>query len=198
MFSKIIHRWHRFTQISVAIGVICGSCLLGLAQADDSLTAQQELRATIEAAQAKRFAALNELRAEAVRINAEVDRIQAKVDAIHEEWKATVTAALKAYYDKEREAQRQDCQGPIRGAQLLRIQWSGSFSSSSDPVTEINKVRQDFQTWVRENMAKYQDVLKTAKPPFGAREVEIEWHYQYQKKDLETQKKIYEIQNPRR
>jgi hypothetical protein len=180
---------------SIIAALVLVLVILMLAKADDLTAAQQELKATIEVAQAKRFAALDKLRSEAMRVNAEVDRIQAEISAIHEEWKATVAAALKTYHDKEREldSQRQDYHMSHQGSRILQVSWIGG-SSSSDPVTEINKVRQDFQTWVRENMAKYQDALKTAKPPFGARELEIEWHYQYQKKDLETQKKVYEIQ----
>ena len=171
-----------------------------LAKADDLAVAEQDLKATIEAAQAKRMAELDKLKPELARVNAAVDKandmaakLEAKIAAIHEEWKSAVTAAMKAYRDRERDAQRQDYLIPQRGAQLLQVNWT----ASSDPVAEINKARQNFQTWVRENMAKYQDALKAAKPPFGARELEIEWHYQYQKKDLETQKKVYEIQQRR-
>jgi hypothetical protein len=188
---------------SIIAALVLVLVILMLAKADDNLAAQQELKATIEAAQAKRFAALDKLRSEAIRINAEVDRMQAKVDAIQEEWKVTVAAALKTYYDKEREAQRQEYQGPIRGAQFLQVQWAGgsSYSSSSNPLAEINKAVQDCDKWIRENQPKYVEAVQKASAegkPFEVRRLALQWNFDVAMKVLERDKKIYEIQNPRR
>jgi hypothetical protein len=196
--STIIHRWHRFTQISAVICVICGSCLSGLAKADDLTVAQQELKATIEAAQAKRMAELDKLKPDLARVNAAVDKandmaaeFQAKVAIIHEEWKQAVSTALKAYREREAE-RRQDYQGSIRDATMHTIAWS------DNPQEEIARAQQDtlketarWEEWARKGAEDYFKAVQDR--PHEATKLKDDWHSRYNREWLEHNKRLQDI-----
>jgi hypothetical protein len=195
--STIIHRWHRFTQISAVICVICGSCLSGLAVADDLTVAQQELKGTIEAAQTKRMAELDKLKPDLARVNVAVDKandmaaeLQAKVVVIHEEWKQAVSAALKVYRDKER-AQQQEYRPPVKGAQILQIGWDSSSKDSSPGVCQEQiDLGKKFLEW-KQNRIDEVNKEKT-KDPFKAGEIQVKWHMEWNKEHADYQKKWIE------
>jgi hypothetical protein len=166
-------------------------CLTGFAKGDEDLTvAQQELKATIDAAQAKRIAELNKLLIEKQAIQKLMDAFNAKVDAVQNEWQSTVNAALKAY--KARESEKQEYGGPVRGALFHTI-------GLNDAQEEIARANQDtikendrWREWSQKGATDHaKDIAKA--PPYEHGKIVAEWHDKYNKEWFEHNKKLQEI-----